>query len=587
MVQALEAFSANVTSVSPDDHDAARKLANMSGDALVTTANCPKGFEHLGNEGWFDYLNGLNQRFKVLVIGGLPDSVSGRSFRQLEMVSGTEGVEGVLIRLRSQGILQPEVIRKLRSRVPELNVDELGSMLRKDSVVSLVCINATKLRKLATSLGNDVFEQVVGELRQSLLEMWGEPGSFRSEDILCHRREDSLVFYIILHGARGRDLVPAPGVLERLGERITSRLLGRLWRQIDHSRPDKEGGSLPACVRMIPEIAAGHATVVHNPCVNNREQIVQMMESAMDTARGQLLRVTDRQRELLLTIIKSDELLEPAFQAVFDLKALDLSNASRFKDGSALRTSASAIYGFESLIRIKSVDFDRRFFPDPVSFFEGRILQPDVLFALAHHARLALELDQACLRHALKASGGLPGTLMVNILPRNLYHVDAIKEWIGDRANVVLEVSESEEIGNFDKLGEVCSLLRKQNLKVAADDFGKGFAGLDRILKMRPDLIKIDRALVSKIDLDPARQTFLKSLLVAANVAGSMVLAEGIERIEEARFCQENGVDLVQGFLFHKPQFRADLNVALGLDKAKVTPAKGGRGGRGKLSGAA
>ncbi len=584
----LEAFSAQVVFVAPESEDAAKALSGMSGDALVTVAKCPNGFKHLGDEGWFDYLNGLNQRFKVVVLGSLPDSVSGRNFRKLELVPDLEGVEGVLVRLRAQGVLQPEVIRKLRSRIPELNVDELCGALRKDSILSLICINATKLRKMATSLGNDVFEQVVAEVRQSLLEMWGEPGSFRAEDILCHKREDSLVFYLVLHGARGQDPVPAPGVLERLGERITAKLLGRLWRKIGNGRAAKDGHGLPSCVRMIPEIAAGHATVVYNPCVNGREQIVQLLESALDSARGQLLRVSDRQRELLLTILKSDELIEPAFQAVFSLENLDLTDASRFKEGNALRTSASAIFGFESLIRLKANYFDRRFFPDPVSFFEGRILQPDVLFALAHHVHLALELDQACLRHALKCSAGLPGALMVNILPRNLYHVDAIKEWIGDRANVVLEVSESEEIGNFDKLGEVCGLLRKQNLKVAADDFGKGFAGLDRILKMRPDLIKIDRGLVSEIDLDPARQTFMKSLLAAAKVAGSSVLAEGIERIEEARFCQENGVDLVQGFLFHKPQFRSDLNVVLGLGEKNGSAVNNVRRGRaGKLPGAA
>jgi EAL domain-containing protein (putative c-di-GMP-specific phosphodiesterase class I) len=277
--------------------------------------------------------------------------------------------------------------------------------------------------------------------------------------------------------------------------------------------------------------------------------------------------------------------MEPAFQAVFNMQGIDLGDESKFADGGALNAFRSQIFGFESLIRIRANAFDRRFWPDPVSFFEGRTLQPDVLFALAHHAHLALELDQACLKHALRAGAGLPGALMVNILPRNLYHVEAIKELIPGREKVVLEVSESEEIGNFDKLGEVCASLRSRHFKIAADDFGKGFAGLDRILKMRPDIIKIDRTLISHIDRDQARQTLLKSLVLAAKVAGAMVLAEGIERVEEARFCQANGVDLAQGYFFHKPQFRSDLERILA--SATEGESETGEARNGKISGVA
>ncbi|NBQ54079.1 MAG: EAL domain-containing protein [Proteobacteria bacterium] len=117
--------------------------------------------------------------------------------------------------------------------------------------------------------------------------------------------------------------------------------------------------------------------------------------------------------------------------------------------------------------------------------------------------------------------------------------------------------------------------MRGMELKIAADDFGKGFSGLDRIVKMRPDIVKFDRSLIDGIDRDPARQAFLKSMLAAAKLVGAKVLAEGVERVEEAKFCQDNGVDLVQGYLFHRPQFRAEINSELVATKPESRSDQG------------
>ena len=59
---------------------------------------------------------------------------------------------------------------------------------------------------------------------------------------------------------------------------------------------------------------------------------------------------------------------------------------------------------------------------------DSKYLRPDVMFSLAKNTKVALELDQACMRHAAKYAKGLPGCLMINILPRNLYHIDKLKE---------------------------------------------------------------------------------------------------------------------------------------------------------------
>jgi EAL domain-containing protein (putative c-di-GMP-specific phosphodiesterase class I) len=565
--QVLESFGGNVIFIDPAGPDAALRLASATGDVLLVGPEVPAGMPGMPGAVWLDLLNGINMRLPVMICGSIPESANGKNYRGLEVIPESEGVEGVVLRLRSTGILQPEVPRRIQTQVADMDLGEMRVLLRKNGVLSVLCVNATKLRKLATRFGNDAFEEVVAEVRRTLLGMWGEPGSFRAEDLLCHRRDDSLVFYVVLENARGRDLVPAPGTLERLGERLTSRLLGRLWRATGNPK-----GGLPSFVSLIPEIGTGHATTIHNPAVDCHDQIVQLLESAHELSRSQIARVRERQRELLMTLIKSDELIAPAYQAVFNMAGMDLS---KIDSGSGLQVYKDSIYGFESLIRVKTAAFDQRVFADLVGHFDSKILRPDVLFALAHENHLALELDQSCMSHAIRGSAGLPGDLMVNILPRNLYQVEAVKAMTGSRKGIVLEVSESEEIGNYGKLSEVCAALRGMELKIAADDFGKGFSGLDRIVKMRPDIVKFDRSLIDGIDRDPARQAFLKSMLSAAKLVGAKVLAEGVERVEEAKFCQDNGVDLVQGYLFHRPQFRVEIDRELVVTETESGPVQG------------
>ncbi|NDE15983.1 EAL domain-containing protein [bacterium] len=584
--QALEAFAAAVEWIDSDATDAMSRLAVTEADAIVVESPVPPALAGAPAGLWMDLLNGINHRMRVIVFGNIPDSVPGKNYRGLEFVPRVDGVEGVILRLRALGILAPEVPRRVRSHIGDMDMAAMRAMLRKESVLSVLCINASKLRKLATRFGSDAFDHVVTEFRKTLLSMWGEPGSFRAEDALCQRKDDSLIFYVILQSARGRDPVPAPGALERLGERVTSRLLGRLWRGVGDP-----GSSLPSFLTLIPEIGTGYATCVYNPAVDSHDQIAQLVESALDLSRSQIARVRERQRELIMTLIKSDELIAPSYQAVFQLQGMNLDIMGK-KNVSSSTQSGLTLYrdlivGFESLIRVRQATFDQKIFTDLVGYFDSKILKPDVLFALAHENHLALELDQACLSRAIRGSKGLPGALMVNILPRNLYQVEAIKELTGGRKGIVFEVSESEDIGNYAKLSEVCDALRGMEIEIAADDFGKGFGGMDRIVKMRPDIVKFDRSLIDGIDRDPARQTFLTSLIAAARMVGAKVLAEGVERVEEARLCQNLGIDFVQGYLLHRPRFPEEILQELDVSIKQMDGGQVEEHGRRKIGGAA
>lgn len=95
--------------------------------------------------------------------------------------------------------------------------------------------------------------------------------------------------------------------------------------------------------------------------------------------------------------------------------------------------------------------------------------------------------------------------------------------------------------------------LRAEGYQIAVDDMGAGSSGLNRVMALRPQWLKLDRELVEGIHEDPYRQNLIRFLGYFARLGGAGVVAEGIEHIEELSVLIDLGVDSVQGFLLGKP----------------------------------
>ncbi|MEG6658271.1 EAL domain-containing protein, partial [Pseudomonas aeruginosa] len=89
---------------------------------------------------------------------------------------------------------------------------------------------------------------------------------------------------------------------------------------------------------------------------------------------------------------------------------------------------------------------------------------------------------------------------------------------------------------------------------IALDDLGAGYSSLRLWSELRPDYVKIDRHFVDGIHLDTVKREFVGSILKMARASRAQVIAEGIELPEELAVLSEMGVDLVQGYLFGRPQ---------------------------------
>jgi EAL domain-containing protein (putative c-di-GMP-specific phosphodiesterase class I) len=120
-------------------------------------------------------------------------------------------------------------------------------------------------------------------------------------------------------------------------------------------------------------------------------------------------------------------------------------------------------------------------------------------------------------------------------------------------ARVVLELTEHSDVDDHERLIAALDDLRCSGVRLAVDDTGAGFASLQRLIDLRPDVIKLDRVLVTGIDADPARRALAGALLAFAREVGATVVAEGIENAHENTVVRRLGVRYGQGFHLGRP----------------------------------
>jgi EAL domain-containing protein (putative c-di-GMP-specific phosphodiesterase class I) len=121
-------------------------------------------------------------------------------------------------------------------------------------------------------------------------------------------------------------------------------------------------------------------------------------------------------------------------------------------------------------------------------------------------------------------------------------------------APVYLEITESAALRYFDVclsvLAEVCG---RCNGRLVVDDLGAGYSDMDRVLALRPQVVKLDMSLVRDIDQDVLRQRYVLDIVERCHDLGAQVVAEGIEGLDELHAVRDLGVEFGQGYLFGKP----------------------------------
>ena len=160
---------------------------------------------------------------------------------------------------------------------------------------------------------------------------------------------------------------------------------------------------------------------------------------------------------------------------------------------------------------------------------------------------------------------GVDCHLNLNLLPQGLSASDTSIMSTMDAAQrhalpierLILEVTEGEVIADYAQLGRQLNAYRSLGLKVAIDDFGAGYSGLNMLADFQPDQIKIDMNLVRGIERHGPRQAIVRAVVQVCNDLAIDVIAEGVETTAEYAWFVESGVRLFQGYLFAKPGFES------------------------------
>ncbi|WP_420403465.1 EAL domain-containing protein [Nisaea sp.] len=240
-----------------------------------------------------------------------------------------------------------------------------------------------------------------------------------------------------------------------------------------------------------------------------------------------------------------DELYDTWYQPIVDANA----------------TTAENPFALEGLLRMRDRD--------------GNNISPGYVFQLAEHAGLLFPLDIAARTSAVRraAESGFRGRIFVNFNPSSIYDpayclrttASAVADLGLKPADITFELTETHRIQDKDHLKGILAFYRQAGFKVALDDIGSGWSGLNLLHEMRPDFVKIDMDLVRNIDRDPLKQSIVGHLISIAREHNIEVIAEGIETEAEASLLRDAGANYLQGYLFARP---APIGTILGQPAA-------------------
>lgn len=215
-----------------------------------------------------------------------------------------------------------------------------------------------------------------------------------------------------------------------------------------------------------------------------------------------------------------------------------------------------SVVGFEGLSR-------------GVEMPSGRLIPPVVLIRKAVEEDLSLELDALFRKKVFQSFREqfyqqprmiLTVNLETNLggeTPQDSLELDTFSKlsqrYEIDPARVAIEIVESKT-KNTHLLERFVEAQKERGFMVALDDVGSGHSNLDRIARMKPDLIKIDRSLILDLHKEYHKQEVFRSLVGLSRQIGALVVAEGVETEEEALWSLELGADILQGYYFARPQ---------------------------------
>jgi len=204
---------------------------------------------------------------------------------------------------------------------------------------------------------------------------------------------------------------------------------------------------------------------------------------------------------------------------------------------------SKTIYGYEALVRSE----------------EPTLPHPGALFDAAERLGRLQELSRAI---RLKVAQALPQAPKdVNIFV-NLHTLDLLDDELFSKNSplapyapkLVFEITERTALDEVQDVPSRVATLRELGYRIAIDDLGAGYAGLTTFAQLEPEVVKLDMSLVRGVNTTPTKRKLIQTMATLCQELGMLVIAEGIETVDERDILEQLGCDLMQGFYFARPE---------------------------------
>jgi EAL domain-containing protein (putative c-di-GMP-specific phosphodiesterase class I) len=202
------------------------------------------------------------------------------------------------------------------------------------------------------------------------------------------------------------------------------------------------------------------------------------------------------------------------------------------------------------------------------------LLEPDQFLPAAEASGLIVPIGHEVLDLAAGVLATVPATdlpgIAINLSPQELAQPDLITRLVDtiaaraiDVDRLSVEITEHAVLDDLDLAVRTLQEIRNLGIRLAIDDFGTGYSSLSYLRRLPVDSVKIDRSFITELGNPDADATIVAGIIGLARGLGLGVVAEGVERPEQAQALQELGCTLAQGYLFSPP---VALDELLGRD---------------------
>ncbi len=389
-----------------------------------------------------------------------------------------------------------------------------------EGAIGILVVDASRLAVIEREYGGEAHRRAMDDLGGLVQELIGEHLSIND---------------LVLRGETGRNEILVLVFREPNEIDFYKRELPELRRILDDGLTRRGNRVGYPYLKQAPPLQLGTGAALRNPTIGAESQLSAALSEARDEAELAARIAARRRRQRVFELV-----LEGCVYSVYE---------------PIVEVATRTVFGYEALARGPE---------------DSELHWPAALFASASEQDLLFQLDCLCRQSGLAGARDLPGgaKLFLNVRPTTIhdpnFRAEALCRTLEDcklsPSDVVFEISEQESIGNFDIFREVRDYYRGLGFQIALDDTGAGYASLEAVMELSPDFIKVDRAFVSGIDEDPARQELLRALRSVAEQIGARIIGEGLDTLEELETLGRLGIPYGQGWLFGRPTpLRADL----------------------------